>query len=203
MQQNLTTKIKMQQKHILLENLKNKYAQCTACPLGKLGRTSIVFGRGNPEASLVLIGEGPGAEEDRQGKPFVGASGKLLMHALSAVGITESDIYITNIVKCRPPENRQPTPQESTTCTSLLLWKQLEIIQPKLIGLFGATALTYTIGNATPISRIRGTLKNHGGYSFIPTYHPAYILRNRSALLHFTQDLEKMAQFLSSIKSLT
>jgi uracil-DNA glycosylase len=176
-------------KQSLLDALYAPYKNCTMCPLGTQGRTNIVFGKGNPDADILFIGEGPGASEDQLGRPFVGRSGKLLTKALEGLGIQREEVFITNIVKCRPPNNRPPTPQESTTCTSLFLFNQLKIIRPSIICALGATALKSLFGDTVKISKVRGTILHWDEYPLIPTYHPAYILRNASELKTFVQDL--------------
>src|SRR5437870_4631307 len=117
-------------KQELLDKLYAPYKKCMECPLGNLGRTHVVFGEGNPDADLMFIGEGPGKEEDEQGRPFVGRSGKLLNHIFEIIGIHRKNVFITNIVKCRPPNNRKPLPIESNTCKSILLLNQIKIIRP-------------------------------------------------------------------------
>ncbi len=176
-------------KQSLLDALYAPYKNCTMCPLGTLGRTNVVFGEGNPDADILFIGEGPGASEDQQGRPFVGRSGKLLTKALEGLGIQRADVFITNIVKCRPPNNRPPTPEEATMCTSLFLFNQLKIIRPAIICALGATALRSLFGQEVKISKVRGTIMRFDEYPLIPTYHPAYILRNASELKTFVQDL--------------
>lgn len=181
-------------KEKLLHELYEPYTHCTQCPLGLLGRENVVFGQGNANAHLVLVGEGPGVQEDAQGEPFVGRSGKLLTRCLKNLGIDRSDIYITNIVKCRPPNNRTPTTLEATTCKNLLLVKQVQIIKPLIICTLGAAAYKSLTENATPISHARGKLFTWElipQIKIIPTYHPAYILRNQSALHYLMQDLQK------------
>lgn len=176
-------------KQSLLDALYAPYKNCTMCPLGTLGRTNVVFGEGNPDADILFIGEGPGASEDEQGRPFVGRSGKLLTKTLEGLGVQRADVFITNIVKCRPPNNRPPTPQEATTCTSLFLFNQLKIIRPSIICALGSTALKSLFGQEIKISKVRGTIMRWDDYPLIPTYHPAYILRNASELKTFVQDL--------------
>lgn len=175
-----------------LEELYNLFNNCTQCPLGSLGRENIVFGAGNPDSKIVFIGEGPGAQEDLQGKPFVGRSGQLLTKVLELCGTRREDIYITNIVKCRPPLNRAPAPIEVTTCTNLLLKKQLSIIKPDIICTLGATAFTFFCGNSETISQSRGKIFTFKEYNILPTYHPAYLLRNPKMLPIFISDLEKV-----------
>jgi len=176
-------------KQSLLDALYAPYRHCTMCPLGTMGRTQVVFGEGNPDADILFIGEGPGASEDEQGRPFVGRSGKLLTKTLEGLGVARAEVFITNIVKCRPPENRQPTHQEAQICTSLFLFNQTKIIRPTIICTLGATALRSLLGDDIKISKTRGTTLSWDGYPLVPTYHPAYILRNATELPTFVQDL--------------
>lgn len=190
---------KKHHKEKLLQELYKPYLQCTSCPLGSLGRNTVVFGEGNPDARLVFIGEGPGRDEDAQGRPFIGRSGKLLTRVLTELGIDRNEVFITNIVKCRPPNNRKPLPQETSICTKLLLFKQLEIIQPLVICSLGATALEGLLGPKATLSQNRGkeiTMLN--GASLVPTYHPAYLLRNPPALKFFIEDIFFAKQILSA-----
>jgi len=161
------------------------------CPLGKLGRTHVVFGDGNPDAALMFIGEGPGQDEDAQGKPFVGRSGKLLNRLLETAGLERSDVFITNIVKCRPPNNRKPFPSESATCKSILLINQIKIIRPTVICTLGSAAIQGLIDDQNiKISQIRGKVLKYENISVIPTYHPAYILRNPKELTTLFDDIQ-------------
>lgn len=182
-------------KQQLLDTLYAPYAKCVQCPLGKLGRTNVVFGEGNPDAELMFIGEGPGQDEDRQGRPFVGRSGKLLDKTLELAGIKRSDIFIANIVKCRPPNNRKPTENEAYTCTNLLLFNQIKIIRPQVICTLGASALQGLLNNyEIKISQLRGkpiVATNLPNIVIMPTYHPAYILRNPKELSSMFGDIEK------------
>lgn len=184
-----------------LKKLYEPYLQCALCPLAKLGRNSVVFGEGNANAEILFIGEGPGKEEDLSGRPFVGRSGKLLDRALKSADIDRSDVYITNIVKCRPPQNRKPSLIESSTCTNLLLKKQIAIIQPKIICTLGAAALEGFISKETLISRARGTLIKTEIGIIMPTYHPAYILRNPKKLELLIADLEFAKKQISTIQT--
>ena len=162
-----------------LESLKKQAIECHLCELSK-SRHKVVFGEGNPHADILFVGEGPGASEDSSGKPFVGRSGELLTKMIENVlHITRNDVYITNIVKCRPPNNATPTPVQAHTCQPYLM-KQIELIKPKLIITLGATAFHYITGDETEISKVRGTLYTQDGYMVIPTYHPSYLLRNPS-----------------------
>lgn len=177
-------------KQQLLDQLYAPYQKCTQCPLGFLGRTTVVFGEGNPDAHLMFIGEGPGAEEDKQGRPFVGRSGKLLTATLEKLGTSRADVFISNVVKCRPPDNRKPLPLESKTCKNLLLLNQIKIIRPKVICALGATAVEGLLEKAAPMTKLRGQQLQYESSILIPTYHPAYILRNPPAFKDFFSDLE-------------
>ena len=159
------------------ENLKETVKSCILCPL-HLSRTNAVFGMGNPQAKIFLIGEGPGADEDRQGLPFVGRSGQLLDKILAACGFNRSEhVFIGNIVKCRPLENRVPTPEERATCLPYLL-KQIELINPVIIVLLGSTALNGLIDPLGKITRERGKWRIWNNRLVMPSYHPAALLRN-------------------------
>ncbi len=177
-------------KQLCLDELYAPYKNCTQCPLGTLGRTHVVFGRGNPDAHLLLIGEAPGRDEDMQGQPFVGRSGKLLSKTLEALDIDEKNLYITNIVKCRPPQNRAPLPHESAICTKLLLEKQIKIIAPSVICTLGSSATNLLLETTTGISKIRGIAQSYKSITLIPAYHPAYILRNPKELKTLVHDLQ-------------
>lgn len=177
-------------KQNLLNQLYEPYKKCIQCPLATLGRTNIVFGEGNPDAAIMFIGEGPGRDEDLLGRPFVGRSGKLLNHIFELVGINRSDVFITNIVKCRPPNNRAPLPEESGTCKKILLQKQIQIIRPQIICTLGSSALSNLIDKEVKISRLRGILITDQQIQILPTFHPAYILRNNKELPLFAKDIQ-------------
>ena len=189
-------------KQMLLEHLYTPYTECQKCPLGKLGRTHIVFGQGNPNAKLMFIGEGPGRDEDIQGLPFVGRSGQLLNKILEIVNIKREDVFITNIVKCRPPNNRQPLPDEMGMCKKLLLVQQIKIIRPTFICTLGATALQGLTEKTFKITHVRGQTLSYEGITLIPTYHPAYILRNPKELNKFADDLTLIASLSKSEKEI-
>jgi DNA polymerase len=159
-----------------IRRLEAGIAGCTRCKLAG-GRSTIVFGSGDPAARLVVIGEGPGEEEDRQGKPFVGRAGQLLTKMLESVGITRDEVYICNIVKCRPPGNRNPEPDEIAACAPFLAG-QLGAIQPAVICALGTFAAQQLLRTREPISRLRGQLHRLGGAVVVPTFHPAFLLRN-------------------------
>ena len=178
-----------------LEALQKQAQNCHLCELSK-SRQKVVFGEGDPHADLLFIGEAPGATEDSSGKPFTGRSGELLTKMIENVlQISRSDVYITNIVKCRPPNNQVPTPTQAHTCQPYLL-KQIELIKPKLIVTLGATAYHYLTGDETSITKIRGTLHKQKGYTIIPTYHPSYLLRNPSAKKEVFEDLLKVKDLM-------
>lgn len=161
-----------------LTELEERIKHCMACPLG-FCRTRFVFGEGNPQAKLMFIGEGPGRDEDLQGRPFVGRAGELLDRMIEAIGFKRGDVYIANVVKCRPPDNRTPTPQESQTCLRHLK-HQIELVRPTVIVTLGATPLRELVGVGTGITRVRGQwqrLDMLGGIPVMPTFHPAYVLR--------------------------
>ena len=183
-------------KQTLLDHLYAPYKKCMECPLGSLGRTNVVFGSGNPDAQLMFIGEAPGKDEDLEGKPFVGRSGRLLTKVLDAYQISRDSVYITNIVKCRPPNNRKPLPLEAKTCKNLLLFNQIKIIKPKVICTLGSFALQELLDQTVQITKIRGIPIKQGDITIIPTYHPAYILRNPAELKSLVLDIEKVAELL-------
>jgi uracil-DNA glycosylase len=167
---------------------------CTRCKLHK-GRTKIVFGVGNPKAELVFVGEGPGRDEDAQGEPFVGRAGKLLTQMIEAMGLRRQDVYICNVVKCRPPENRLPEKDEIATCSPYLL-RQLEVIGPKVICCLGSCSAQTMLQTTEGISRFRGQWFDFRGSKLIATYHPAYLLRNPAAKGEVWKDLQKVMAVL-------
>jgi uracil-DNA glycosylase family 4 len=180
-------------KQSLLDALYAPYKKCVQCPLGTLGRINVVFGQGNPDATLMFIGEGPGQEEDRQGVPFVGRSGALLNKIFQSLSIERSDLFITNIVKCRPPNNRTPTPLESFTCKSLLLINQIKIIRPQIICTLGAAALQGLLQTPIKIGEVRSKIMEGPieKIPLLPTYHPAYILRNPKEMGQLVADIAR------------
>lgn len=167
---------------------------CTRCKLHK-GRTNLVFGVGNPKAELVFVGEGPGADEDAQGEPFVGRAGKLLTQMIEAMSLRREDVYICNVVKCRPPDNRLPEKDEIATCSPFLL-RQLAVIQPKVIVALGACSAQTLLQTTQGISRFRGEWFDFRGAKLIATYHPAYLLRNPPAKSEVWKDLQKVMAHL-------
>ncbi len=159
-----------------LDELKAQAAKCTRCQLAR-SRSQVVFGTGPVPARLMIIGEAPGAEEDRQGVPFVGAAGQLLSRMLQAVGIRREDCYITNVVKCHPPRNRDPLPEEAAACSEFLK-EQLRLVDPQVICILGRVAAQHLLGTPTPISRLRGKWVSVNGRKAMATFHPGYLLRN-------------------------
>lgn len=166
-------------KQILWEEARKRTLACMACPLGKT-RTNVVFGDGDPNSSLMFIGEGPGADEDEQGLPFVGRAGQLLTQILTAAGISRSEVYITNIVKCRPPGNRVPTPEEAVVCGKHLQ-TQIMLINPMLIVLLGNTPTRWILQTGEGITKLRGRWFEWRGTAVMPMFHPSYLLRNASS----------------------
>lgn len=166
-----------------LQDLESRISGCLACPLGP-GRIRFVFGEGNPRARMMFIGEGPGRDEDLQGRPFVGKAGELLDKMIGALGHKREDVYIANVVKCRPPDNRTPTSQEAQTCLRYLR-KQIELVHPGVIVTLGATPLRELLGVTAGITRIRGQWQRLGEIPVMPTFHPAYVLRQ------YTQDVRR------------
>jgi DNA polymerase len=177
-----------------LLRIREDLGECTRCKLHKHRRT-IVFGDGNPKAELVFVGEGPGADEDAQGLPFVGRAGKLLTQMIEAMGLERRDVYICNVVKCRPPENRTPEDDEVSTC-SPFLFRQLEVIAPKVIVCLGAVAAKTLLRTNRGISQFRGQWLDYRGSKLMATYHPAYLLRNPNAKGEVWKDLQKVMAVL-------
>jgi uracil-DNA glycosylase family 4 len=159
-----------------LEVIREELGNCTRCALHK-GRNTIVFGVGNAAARLMFVGEGPGADEDAQGLPFVGRAGQLLNNMIAAMGLKREECYIANVVKCRPPGNRTPEPEEANTC-SPFLFRQIDVVRPQVLVALGATAATYLLGARQPLAGLRGRVHAFRGMSLIVTYHPAFLLRD-------------------------
>jgi uracil-DNA glycosylase len=171
-------------------------ADCQLCPLGKT-RLNLVFGVGNSHAKIVFVGEAPGADEDEQGLPFVGRAGQLLTKIIEAMGIKRSDVYICNILKCRPPQNRNPLPEEISVCEPFLK-QQLKIISPQVICALGTFAAKTLLKTEVPISLLRCRFHSYEGIKLMPTYHPAYLLRNPSAKKLVWEDVQKIMQELQN-----
>ena len=159
-----------------LRLIREDIGDCTRCALHK-GRNKLVFADGSPDARLMFVGEGPGADEDAQGLPFVGRAGQLLNNMITAMGLKREEVYIANVVKCRPPGNRTPEPDEANTC-SPFLFGQIDVVRPEVIVALGATAATYLLGQRQPLAGLRGRVHSFRGSKLIVTYHPAFLLRD-------------------------
>ena len=177
-----------------LADLQGELGDCTRCGLHHK-RSNIVFGEGNEHASIVFVGEGPGHDEDVKGRPFVGAAGQLLDRIIAAIGLSRQDVYICNVVKCRPPENRVPTREEQDICGPFLR-RQLEIIGPEAVVALGGTAAKYLTGLDEPLGRLRGRFHERGVLRILPTYHPAYILRKPEGKKPVWQDMQMLMREL-------
>jgi uracil-DNA glycosylase family 4 len=171
---------------------------CTRCKLHGLGRQNIVYGVGNPHARLMFVGEAPGADEDIQGEPFVGRAGQLLTKIIQSIGLERSDVYIANVIKCRPPGNRNPEPDEVAQCQPFL-FRQIDTIRPRVIVALGTFAAHALLGTDTPISRIRGREHpfRHDAI-LIPTFHPAYLLRSPEKKREVWEDMKKVRELLAT-----
>ena len=169
---------------------------CSRCKLHTLGRKQVVFGVGNPNADLMFVGEAPGADEDIQGEPFVGRAGQLLTKIIEAIDLKREDVYIANVIKCRPPGNRNPEPDEVEQCEPFL-FRQIDIIKPRVIVALGKFAAQCLLKTDAPITRIRGREFTYRDAVLIPTYHPAYLLRNPSAKRDVWEDMKKVRAILS------
>jgi uracil-DNA glycosylase family 4 len=170
-------------------------ADCSRCKLHTLGRTQVVFGVGNPNADLMFVGEAPGADEDIQGEPFVGRAGQLLTKIIEAIDLRREDVYIANVIKCRPPGNRNPEPDEVEQCEPFL-FRQIDTVKPKVIVALGKFAAQCLLRSNDPITRIRGREFKYRDAILIPTYHPAYLLRTPSAKREVWEDMKRVRAIL-------
>ena len=177
-----------------LKTLYEENKNCRLCPLGA-ARTHFVFGEGNPEARLMFVGEAPGYDEDQQGRPFVGAAGQLLTKIIQAMKLSREDVYIANCLKCRPPGNRNPLPTELATCDPMLR-RQIEIIQPEILCTLGKFASHSVLNTEEPISRLRGRFIECDGIKIMPTFHPAYLLRNPGDKKLVWEDMQRIMREL-------
>ena len=177
-----------------LPAIKSDLSNCTRCRLGKT-RTNLVFGTGNAKADLLFVGEAPGRDEDLQGEPFVGKAGQLLTKIIEAIDLKREDVYICNVLKCRPPENRNPLPEEIDSCEPFLI-KQIESIRPKVICALGKFAAQTLLKSEVPISTLRGKFHNYHGVPLMPTYHPAFLLRNPKMKREVWQDIQLIQKVL-------
>jgi len=182
--------------HETLEQIYADMGECSRCKLCE-NRSRSVFGVGNPQARLVLVGEAPGREEDKQGEPFVGEAGQLLDRILFAMGLQRSDVYICNVEKCRPPGNRDPEPDEIAACESFLQ-RQLASIAPEVVVSLGRIASQALLRDQTPISKLRGQWREYRGIALMPTFHPAYLLRNPTAKREVWEDIKQVMRRLGT-----
>ena len=178
-----------------LEEIRSDLGDCTRCRLHS-GRTTLVFGVGNPDADLVFVGEAPGRDEDRQGEPFVGRAGQLLTKIIASIGLTREDVYIANVVKCRPPNNRNPQLDEVHTCEPFL-FRQLDVLRPKVVVALGAFAIHTLLGTDRAISRLRGHVYEYRGAKLVPTFHPAFLLRSPERKRDVWEDMKKVRALLA------
>ena len=179
-------------KDVQLSLVKNEVSRCQKCPLGKMRKKS-VFGSGSIDAKLMFVGEAPGHDEDMQGLPFVGEAGMLLTKIIEAMGLKREDVYICNILKCRPPQNRNPLPEEISMCIDYL-YAQIDMIRPKIICALGKFASQTLLKTEIPISKHRGNRHEYRGIKFMPTYHPAYLLRNPVDKKLVWEDMKKIME---------
>ena len=179
--------------------LRGEAMACVRCELHAT-RNTVVFGTGNDNADLMFVGEAPGADEDQQGEPFVGRAGQLLTKIIEAMGFTRDDVYIANVIKCRPPGNRNPKPIEIETCEPFLL-KQVELIQPKVICALGSFAAQALLHTDEKISRLRGHFHDYHGAKLMPTYHPAFLLRNPHSKREVWEDMKKVMAELGTSRN--
>lgn len=179
-----------------LAAIREEIGDCTRCKLHGLGRRQIVFGVGNPDADLMFVGEAPGADEDVQGIPFVGRAGQLLTKIIEAIGLKRDDVYIANVIKCRPPGNRNPDPDEVETCERFL-FQQIDSIKPKVIVALGTFAAKALLKTQDPISRLRGRVYEYRGAKLIPTFHPAFLLRSPERKRDVWDDMKKVRALLT------
>jgi len=190
----ITAELSKSEKTKELNKLERQVKKCTKCGLCK-GRTNVVFGTGDPDADLMFVGEAPGYYEDVQGEPFVGRAGQLLTKIIESIGLKRSEVYIANILKCRPPENRNPTANEIVLCTPHLI-KQIEIIRPKVICALGTFAAQTLLDTKEAIGKLRGKFFEYQDTKFLATYHPAYLLRNPNDKKKVWNDIKKVRDFL-------
>jgi len=176
--------------------IREDIGDCVRCKLCSLGRKQIVFGVGNPSADLMFVGEAPGRDEDIQGIPFVGRAGQKLTQIIEAIGLKREDVYIANVIKCRPPENRNPEPDEVAQCEPFL-FRQVDTIKPKVIVALGTFAAKSLLKSNDSISRLRGRVYDYRGAKLVPTFHPAFLLRNPSCRREVWEDMKKVRALLN------
>jgi len=178
-----------------MQAIRDELGDCTRCKLHGLGRRQIVFGVGSPDAELMFVGEAPGRDEDLQGYPFVGRAGQLLTKIIEAIDLTRDEVYIANVIKCRPPENRNPEPDEVASCEPFL-FAQIDVVKPKVIVALGTFAVRTLLQSDAPISRLRGKVYDYRGAKLVPTFHPAYLLRSPEKKRETWEDMKKVRALL-------
>ena len=178
-----------------LDGIRDTLGDCTRCKLHQ-GRTTLVFGVGRADADLMFVGEAPGRDEDLQGVPFVGRAGQLLTKIIESIGLTRDEVYIANVIKCRPPQNRDPEPDEVETCEPFL-FDQLAVIQPRVVVALGAFAVRTLLKSEQPISRLRGQVFDYRGAKLVPTFHPAFLLRSPDRKRDVWEDMKKVRALLA------
>ena len=181
----------------VLTAIRDDIGDCTRCKLHGLGRRQVVFGVGHPSADLMFVGEAPGADEDVQGIPFVGRAGQLLTKIIEAIGLTREQVYIANVIKCRPPGNRNPEPDEVETCEPFL-FRQIDTVAPRVIVALGTFAAKALLRTNDPISRLRGRVYEFRGAKLVPTFHPAFLLRNPASKREVWDDMKKVRSLLGA-----
>ena len=179
-----------------LEDIWNDIGECMRCPLCCQGRTHVVNSEGNPKARLMFVGEAPGADEDAQGRPFVGRAGQLLNKIIEAIGMKREDVLIGNVNRCRPPQNRTPTPDEAKTCKPFLL-REIAVVKPEVIVVLGNTAMKNLLDTKEGITKLRGQFQDYQGIKVMPTFHPAYLLRDPSKKREAWADMKKVREYLN------
>ena len=182
-----------------LDDVRADLGECTRCKLHG-GRTNLVFGVGSPTADLVFVGEAPGRDEDRQGIPFVGRAGQLLTRIIAAIGLSRDEVYIANVIKCRPPNNRNPEPDEVATCEPFL-FRQLDVIRPRVVVALGGFAIRTLLRTDAPVSRLRGRMFDYRGAKLIPTFHPAFLLRSPERKRDVWEDMKRVRALLADPES--
>lgn len=181
-----------------IESIRAEIGDCTRCPLHTMGRKQVVHSTGNFAADLMFVGEAPGADEDEQGSPFVGRAGQLLTKIIEGIGLKREDVFIGNINRCRPPGNRQPVPEETAACRPFLL-REIQVVKPKVIVVLGATAAQNLLQTKTPISKLRGNFQDYFGVKVMPTFHPAYLLRDPHKKREVWEDMKKVRDHLTGL----
>jgi DNA polymerase len=191
--------VKLERSTETFEQIHAEIGDCTRCPLHE-GRTHVVHTEGNRKARLMFVGEAPGADEDAQARPFVGRAGQLLTKIIEAIGLKREEVLIGNVNRCRPPGNRAPMPDEAATCKPFLL-REIAVVQPEVIVVLGNTAMKNLLDTREGITRLRGTFQDYKGIKVMPTFHPAYLLRDPSKKRETWEDLKKVRDYLDSHRS--